>query len=238
MEISGENILFVLFGANLLVMILNVVFWVLVSLGDRKVKEREKQMYDKFNEVLDEANKQASKLVLDATEKANQMVKGSEVMVEDIRQEMRKSFAAAKDKNVALLESSLANMQKENAAFLNSLREGMVGDAKELIGDVAEKSKTEMQGLVTEMKNQSDLVRQGLEEKLNQEFEGMVAEINSYRQRKQEMIDKSAQRYLLRVFELVWPKVISLDEHEQLIFEALEEAKKEGVFGSGEAEVN
>ena len=229
---DGQNLVLILLGVNLLVMILNAVFWVLVSLGDRKLREREKEMYDKFNQVLEEANKKASDLVIGATEKANRMIANTEVMVDDIRVEMRKSFSTAKDKNVDLLEGHLKAMQMENKEFLESLRDNLITDARNLMMDFANQSKQEMEKLVDEVKQQSGVLKQSLDEKINQEFSKVDAEVENYRKQKTELVEKSIGKLLLRVFQLVWPKTVTFEDHEQMVVEALDQAKKEGVFNS------
>jgi len=65
---------------------------------------------------------------------------------------------------------------------------------------------------------------------LNSEFENAKEEIANYKEARMKMLDKQLVSLIERVAEISLHKKLSLKEHGELAYQALEEAKKEGIF--------
>ena len=69
-----------------------------------------------------------------------------------------------------------------------------------------------------------------LEQKLNAEYDSAVKQIESYKLARIEKLDRGIIKTLEVASLAAFGKVISLQEHKELIVKALEDAKKEGIF--------
>lgn len=141
-----------------------------------------------------------------------------------ILQEARKKAANDKDLEEMFreeLESSILKQidifRREAAKAVNKMRKAVESSSEEQLKDFKEI-----------MKQETYASQKKLEEKIEQDYESTQKELESYKQNEMKKVDESVYKIVYRVSELVLGKGLSLQEHQQIILEALDKAKEEG----------
>jgi flagellar biosynthesis/type III secretory pathway protein FliH len=141
-----------------------------------------------------------------------------------ILQEARKK--AANDKNLEEmfreeLESSILKQidifRREAAKAVSKMCKAVESSSEEQLKDFKEI-----------MKQETYASQKKLEEKIEQDYASTQKELESYKQNEMKKVDESVYKIVYRVSELVLGKGLSLQEHQQIILEALDKAKEEG----------
>lgn len=153
-----------------------------------------------------------------------------------------------KRESITQLTTISKEMETEAAQSLDELK----GVVKEMEGE-ALKELGELKGVAKEMEDEAakslDEFRQALqtetvdshkkiEEKLVSMFDAVRADLDGYKSTKIKEIDESINELLVKVSKLVLGKVISLEDHQDLVKASLDEAKRELGFGVSEEDIS
>lgn len=136
----------------------------------------------------------------------------------------------------------ISTAQKE---VLSKTSETLLSDYKALLTAETEKTRVSMNSVFDQVKTgitaqmedlKKDLgsdqqsIKILLETKLQEALQKVDLEFAEYKKAKMQKLDETIMDAVKRVSEQVLSKSLNINEHKQLIFSCLEEAKKEGIF--------
>jgi F0F1-type ATP synthase membrane subunit b/b' len=186
---------------------------------EKELEEREKQLKEKegkididYHQVVDNALTKEKKIIEDATTQAGTIIAKTEFVTQDSKEMV----------NRALRQMSF-DIQKES----DDIGRKFVGDYEIFLNKLSTTSLGEFQNTAKEF---------GIDlEKQTKEFRetllpNIEKEIENYKLERFKTMDKAINVIIQKVSEKALNKSIPPEDHNNLIIESLEKAKKEGIF--------
>jgi len=223
------TLLFILLGANLLVLILNVVFWLLVSRGDIQVRKKSKQINHEYNLIVSNANQQATEIIDQANQKATKLLEKTEFHLEDMQQQVRKSFQQAVDNQQQSLEKKLADLANQIPDLTNNLQDNFSHQVNDFNQKMNQQLQKQIDKFLEKLNLQTIATAQDTQKQLQTSLRQSLAEVDKYRQEQLTKVEQNIANIIKNVSGDVLHQTLSIEDHQRLITEALERAKKEKI---------
>ena len=154
-------------------------------------------------------------------------------MVTDaVREEMDRSFSRAIRKNEEHIGTMMQRLSEENEAFADNLRQQFTDESARLMKALSWQNEQEVKSFVEDLKGRTVQTHSDMEKTLQESFNKALLEVESYKKKRLDEVEQSLPTLLLNISKEFLGRVITVPEHEKLVFESLEQAKKEGVFSS------
>lgn len=160
--------------------------------------------------------------------------KAREQAMEHVLPMLRKAFEEELSKvakaQIKALEAISHQFTLGYKKTLTSVEGGHRERLEAVIQDIEGEALSEMKNFKDILEKETLVSQKIVEEKIEQEYATVQKELSVYKSEKLKEIDESIYKFLANVSKLVFGKVLSLEEHQELVMKALEEAKKEGIF--------
>ena len=206
-------------AADLLVFFLAGYYLLKFSKREKELEDREKLLREKegkididYHQIVDNALTKEKKIIEDATAQAGTIIAKTEFVTQDSKEMV----------NRALRQMSF-DIQKES----NDIGRKFVGDYEIFLNNLSTTS-------LGEFKNTAKEFGTDLEKQIKEFREALLPniekEIENYKLERFKAVDKAVNVIIQKVSEKALNKSIPPEDHNNLIVESLEKAKKEGVF--------
>lgn len=179
---------------------------------EKRVERKEHAADDSFHHVVDDALSKERQILDDATTEANQIITGAQYV-----------NRASKDSVSAAIQSLIADIQKEEAAITHTFVSEFTASLKQITTDSLAQTQTVMGQLHTDLQKQVKEFHETLLPEVEKELE-------TYKQERLKVIDQTVTAIVQHASQEIFNKTLSLTDHQALVTESLEKAKKEGVF--------
>lgn len=192
-----------------------------------EIKEKEENRWDDlelkahedYQKIIESASKKAEEIVLHASEikqeSTNELQDSVEIMLEDQRKVLEEASLALSKK----FEDQLKEVNDNNIQLLKNIYKGIESDVESDYSqykDVIKKQTFEAENIA--------------KEKIKQEYEKLEVEVKQYREKMMNKVNDDIYKILINISKTVLGKSLSPNEHEELIIEALNKAKKENII--------
>lgn len=185
-------------------------------------KERnitQKEMLNKSDHILEEAREKAIKIV----DSAN-LFEDSTKKIFD--QELKRTTGA-----------QIKTLEKLSYDFLNAFQKELIELKENNIKMMGNVSKDIENSVIAELKDYREILKKEtydsqkiVEGKIEEAYKAAEKEIGDYKTAQQKIVEAQIYDIIQNVSKIVLGKTLSLQEHEQLVIDALENAKKEGTL--------
>lgn len=196
-----------------------VLSWALLYRRERRLEKMERHFHVQAEHLLEHANKQALEILERAEGKAGRIISDTEFVDTKVATELQKDFRHIFTDNETKLSRVLQELQESNKQAVDKVMSSLLVESK---GAVA--------SYVDTLKEKSAASHSTLQEQLDNAYQAALTDIAAYKKTKLAEVDKNIGPLLLQISQEFFGKVVSLPDHEQLVFESLERAKREGVF--------
>lgn len=206
--------LFELLTVSADILIFIFVGYYLIRLGKKEqtLEKKEKAIDTNYHEVVDTALNRERKILEDATEEADHIIIGAEHITHTARETVKKA-----------LQEMLFEIQKEAGDITHELTSSYATSLKELTADSLADFGQISKELEDDMRIQIKNFRETLLPNLEKELE-------EYKQARLKEIEQTVMRIVQKASQEIFNKTLSITDHQNIIIESLEKAKKEGVF--------
>ena len=207
--------------------LISVVYAKRNSKKSEEIKEKEEDRWDDlelkahedYQKIIESANKKAEEIILQATEikrdSTDNLQESVEIMLEDQKKILENASAALSKE----FEDQLKEVNDNNILLLKNIYKGIETDVQSdysLYKDVIKKQTFEAENIA--------------KEKIKQEYEKLEVEIKEYREKMMNKVNDDIYKILLNISKAVLGKSLDAKDHEDLIIEALNKAKKENIL--------
>ncbi len=197
------------------------------SKKSEEIKEKEENRWDDlelkahedYQKIIESASKQANEIILHASEikqeSTNELQESVEIMLADQKKVLEEASAALSKK----FEDQLKQVNDSNILLLKNIYKGIESDVESDYSqykDVIKKQTFEAENIA--------------KEKIKQEYEKLEIEIKEYREKMMNKVNDDIYKILLNISKTVLGKSLDAKDHEDLIIEALNKAKKENII--------
>lgn len=185
-----------------------------------------RQLIKKYFRLKEEQDQQArasqaeaGKIITQARQRSQELITQAEVFSEKMRQDFAQEISQAKKIQDRAYQSILKTIQSETANMLNNIS-----------NDITSQTSVQVQEFTTSLQKQILASQESVMAALKQDFQRVQAEIKAYQADMHQRIDDSVHQILASVSSKVLGKTLNIEDHEELILNALAQAKRENMF--------
>ena len=225
-------------GIFIFLILVVIVLLILIIINNRRIQDVTYPVYDyivkgahdKAKQITYEARKDARKLLVDAELEGVKVVAKEKIESKHIEEEYEEKL----DKLTEATEELLSKYGKQMDENLKRLVEGV---EKRVAAGIA-KNETFLQEETNKLSKQLSNTFTTLEANAKEQIRGNVEKefiavkkvVETYRQERYALIDSELLSLIENTTQLALQKTLSLSEHTDLIYRALEEAKSKNTF--------
>ena len=213
-------------------LIAEIFFGLLLFLREGRLSRREGRFVKHSAHLIEEAAKKSQGIIETASDKSTEIIAKTNVVTDAVREEMDRSFSRAIRKNEEHIGTMMQRLSEENEAFADNLRQQFTDESARLMKALSWQNEQEVKSFVEDLKGRTVQTHSDMEKTLQESFNKALLEVESYKKKRLDEVEQSLPTLLLNISKEFLGRVITVPEHEKLVFESLEQAKKEGVFSS------
>ncbi len=202
MSITADLVLFLFVGSYLM----------RLYTREKELEKKEKKTDTEYHQVVDDALSKERKILDDATTEANQIISETEFVSQ-----------SSKDSIDAALAQMRKSIQSETATTANSFKTSYEHELKKL----TDQSLVDFQTISKDM--QDNLHKQSLQFQ-NDMLPALERELMAYKQARMKETEVLIKGVVQKVSQNVLNKSLSLEDHQKLLIDSLDKAKREGMF--------
>lgn len=199
-------------ASNALILVVAAVYLFQLRQREKRVEKRERTIDTDYHHVVDEALSQERQILDDATSEADKIITGAQYINHNAKQEV--------DTAIKLL---VQDIQKEAASITKSFTSEYTASLTQLTSQSLAEFQTVMKQLQTDLQLQIKTFHESLLPEVEKELE-------EYKQARMKEIDTVVIGIVQKASQEIFNRSLSLRDHQELLTQALEKAKKEGVF--------
>lgn len=181
----------------------------------KKEKELEKKSTDSdtsYHKIVDDALSKERKIVDDATQEAGQIITGAQNTTDSVKQTLEHSLQA--------LSQNMQQQSTETAKYYMTTYQSVLNKvANASLSDF----QTTTQQLNAELQKQTAEMRMSMLPRIEKELE-------EYKEARMKETEQLVGRIIQKASQDIFNRTINTDDHHKLMIEALEKARKEGLF--------
>jgi len=220
---------FLLYGSILIAIALGFIVAAVVILYVRLLREHNKLKEEKARltaeaqraaqEILEKAQKEGEQLINQAHQKAAEIIKNTEILSTDSKNKMLSALEEVSRVNTENFKKTLSDAKNDIATVLAKVSTDLASSA---LTEVATFRGTLQKDLISTQAALSAAVNEG--------YKKIEEEMAKYRQVRLSQVDETIFEILREVTQKIIGRVVSFEEHEELVKKSLEEAKRQNIF--------
>jgi len=185
------------------------------------------RIYEKEAEVLRDARVKAESIINEAIEKAKEIIAGSNLITTESKKALDEAFETLLKHQTSYFEKASQDFLQEYKNELQALKEKNIEILKNTSKEIEEDTAKEIQDFDNILEKETVLSQKIIEEKIEKDYSKVQKEVEEYKNEMLNKVDAQILKLLQTVSKKVIGKSLSLQEHEQLIISALEQAKND-----------
>ena len=221
-------LIFLLLSLTLITSITQIIlFLFLTGKKSSKTSESDKPLEEKSAKILHDAIQKANKILVNAELKGIEYISRQKLESEKLFGSYKEQMEGVEGKLLERFSQSMLKMEKAFTEYMSQL------EIK--LHDEELKNQAVFHDKVTAMINNSQSalanfiveINSKIKKQIDDELSNVKAEIEKYKQRRIDVINQNIVDILEKTLEETLGKKLSLDEHSEIILQALEQAKTE-----------
>ncbi len=185
----------------------------------REDEHLKSQMHKKADEIIEEARQKANKILADAH------------FIEDKeRLAFNENLHASSTNQIKDFEKVSQDFLKAYQNELDIIKGNTIQVLKNISKDIEKDTLFEIKDFKEILKKDTFASQKIVEEKIEDAYKRVEKEIENYKKERLQRVEENIYKTLQEVSKLVLGKTLSLQDHENLIIDALNQAKKENAI--------
>lgn len=206
-------------GVFFVLIIATLAYFLYAYWKETKIIDTEEETLSAYQRIIRQAHQQARDIIKQASSQAKHILTDTQFI---------KSHAAKE------LDRDMA---KEAAAILQSYQEALeqvtqeaVAEMKNAANSINQVGTNEVDAYRESLKKELVVHKDALDKMVADEFAKARSEVEAYKKDQMGKVDKAVSKVVVTIVEKVLGRMISTEDHEELVLQALEQAKKDGLF--------
>jgi hypothetical protein len=170
-----------------------------------------------YQEIIHTAENRAKSIIEDAERLSTNSSSSLRSTVSDLTKHEDELVSKKSEEFVAEFQKQLQQVNTDNINMFKNV-------SKEVIDSISQ----QFEELKKLMQDQTINSKKLAEEKIKTEYGTLEKELQEYKKKEVEKIDQNIYQLLLNISKIAFGKGLNIGEHEKLIEEALQDAKREG----------
>lgn len=198
----------------------------------REVEENTSRLLEGESEALDQQYKNLLAQMQDAIVKARETLVNTEYIREDFIKELESNLNKVGIQLQENLKQQSTEMASQYNELLKDVREDYLKQSEKQSEEFEKAAEAELNEFQEDLKKNTVRSEQEMETQVKARFQQIQQELEAYRADQMKKIIGQTQVILEDITRRVLGDGLNLAQHEQLIMQSIEEAKKEGLFRS------
>jgi len=203
---------FVLIGATLL-------YFLYAYYKETKIIDTEEETLSAYQRIMRQAHQQARDIIKQASTQAKNMLSDTQFIKSHASKELDRDLAKESAAVVQSFQEALEQVTQEAVATMKN--------ATDSIGQVGS---TQVNTFRETLRQELVVHKDTLDKLVADEFAKARSEVDGYKKEQIDKVDKAVSKVVVTIVEQVLGKMINVQDHEDLVVQALEQAKKDGLF--------
>ncbi|MBI2031788.1 MAG: hypothetical protein HYT08_04215 [Candidatus Levybacteria bacterium] len=190
------------------------------------------RIYEKEAGVLKDARNKAESIINEAVQKAQEIIAGSNIVNTQSKKALDEAFETLLKHQTGYFEKASQDFLQVYKNELEALKQKNIEILKNTSKSIEEDTVKEVQDFDNVLEQETVASQKIIQEKIEKDYSKVQKEVEQYKNEMLGKVDAQISKLIQDVSKKVIGKSLSLQEHEQLIIDALEEAKKNGLTAS------
>ena len=209
--------------ADLLVFIFFAYYFLVFIHKEKEIEKKEQKIDTNYHEIVDDALSKERKILDDASASSHHIVEDATTRADQIITGAEYVSKASKDTVDQALQKMVLTIEKEAVDTAQNFAKSYQASLQQLSASSLNDFQTVVKQLEIDLQKQSTTFHQTL-------FEQMKKDLDAYKVLRLQQTDQLITKIIQKASQEIFNKSISLSDHQNLVIESLEKAKKEGVF--------
>lgn len=198
--------------------------------NERKKKELQAYLAQEYQTMLEQAHAQLLHVIEQAEKEAARLLNDAVTIKTETRHHLHDNLSSLTKEQKQTLSRIAQELLASHHRLLEDLRQDNINRESNITKHIAIDTKREVEAIQSLVIKESHAVDHALQKKATQEMEKIDQELQVYRAERLHSIEEEISNLVKMLTKNMLSKSLSQKDHQQLILEALEKAKKEGVF--------
>jgi Ca2+/Na+ antiporter len=213
-----------------LLIIFTTAYFLYVYKKEKQFEEKEEQTLSNYSSILSRAHKRARSIMRAASDTAKNLLVSTSFVKEQALENINQSIAAAGEESKKELAKEEQKILAEYESSLETIKHESLESINKIASAIQNATKLEMDTFRDALRKQLVATQMVEEQKMTDEFEKAKADIAMYKKQKLQKIDEQIEKIVIHASEKVIARSLTIDDHQRLVLDILEEAKNEGFF--------
>ncbi len=197
---------------------------------EHEFQERQKSTFTQYEEIIKKANREAAEIMEKATIAAQFVLTQTKGTNENLEKDYDQVIQKIAEKQIHSLNQDASGLKKGYEDKLLQVEKTIDQNTTQMIHNTANNIDKQLAIFTQNLISHSTKSAQAVDEKTKDMIEQAESEIAEYKKIKLEKIDGAIMQLLQKTYHDILGRSIPPNIHQEMILEALEKAKKEGVF--------
>lgn len=218
------------FIGALVLIVFTIAYLYYLYTKEREFQSKEQEVNQNTSKIIEEAQSKANEIVQRAVEKAQNTIEQTEYLRADLVKNLEANLNQLASRTLQLFKANSQNVDQEYKSLFENTKQEYVTKINNTLKSLEQIAGSELDEFSKNLKKETLDSQVFIGARINEEFEKKQKEIEEYKSQRLKAIDENINKIIAKVAQNVLGRAIPLEEHEQLVLDALEKAKKEEVF--------
>lgn len=181
-----------------------------------------------LSKLIMERDKTTELVQLQLTKQMNQNTAKSN---EDFTKITKEVIEASIGDSFKLMQKQISEVLNVHKSVIQSSEKSFEKELADLRQSFIDSSNESLKAINNHVESEGNLAKDVLSKRVEAEFAKVEGELSEYKKSKENVIEEEVRKVVNKVAKEVLNKTLSSSEHEKIVIDALEVAKKEGFFG-------
>jgi len=228
--IGPDQALFGFLGSvAFLTLLFMYAFYYLIK-REREIRNREQQLDKKATTAIEKSHRKARDILTEAVDNAKSILADTKTFQKALEGDVQNTIDKEKKSYNAMLQQQLKNTVGVYNQILSEVAVFYKDSIKDATSKLKDSQKQQEQDYKNMVEDESLTAKFYIQRRVNEELEKANKEIKDYKESELSHVRKQFEIIIDEISERIFEGSLTPQQHEDLIFRALEEAKKKRIF--------
>jgi hypothetical protein len=197
---------------------------------ESEFQEKQRATFGQYEEIIKRAHEEAAQLLEKTVATSQQLLAQTRGTNETLAEDFDRVLQTIAQKQIQAINSEATVLKKAYQDKIMQMESTIDQNTKQMIQGAESNLDTQLATFTKNLMTHASKSEQMLGEKTKEMLTQVQTEVNEYKKQKLATVDHAILELIQKTYQDILGKSIPPEIHQQLILEALEKTKKEGVF--------
>lgn len=215
---------------SVLLSFLVLLFAYYLSRKEQRLQQQAHKIGKITSKIKDEANLKAEEVIRKAIDRAERIILDAEIVKTDFLKKVEENLERVGEEGVRELKVDSEGFDQKYKDLFEGMKAEYLKHANNTLTSVEKITDEELEDFRKSLRSETVGSQEIINKKVSEEFEKVNQEIQEYKKNQIGNIDKEISTLVAKISKEVLGKTLTPSEHEKIIIDSLENAKKDGLF--------